>query len=304
MRRLWISREKASAARFTKMQVYIEDREEGDTLIGDVPCRKLGAVKNGQQKHFNIETEAAKVFVLADKSIGKNHIEFARIPEGEDDVFLSGKNVSLPFGGKPFRFDGMTDEEVLHNRKKAKRKGILILTAVILAVLLVGAAVGAVLYMDLFSLLKPSASAPETEAKAFWVDNMGIMLTDEFTEDAVPASGYEASFSGPGMAVFVKRESFTLAEGLYDMTPEEYAALVLMNNGLDSSVQLEDRNGEPCFVYTYTGPETGKAYEAYTVVKKGADAFWMVQFSAPAENAENCRNSFAQWADTVTFVSE
>lgn len=304
MRRLWIGREKSSAAGFRKMKVYIEDREDGEILISGVPCRKLGTVKNGRQKHFAIEDDAAKVFVLGSRDIGKSYVEYAQVPEGDEDVFLNGRNCSVPFVGKPFRFDGAVDEEVLRIRKRAKRKGALCLIAVILAVLLVGAAVGAAVYMDLFSLVKPAASAAKAESRTFRVDSMEITLTDEFEEDTASVPGYDASFTGPGTAVFVKKEAFSLAEGLGDMTLEGYAAMVLRNNGLEGSVQLQENGGHMAFAYSYTGAESGKPYEAYTVVKKGPDAFWLVQFSSAAEDAQTNRGSFARWADTIAFVSE
>ena len=64
-----------------------------------------------------------------------------------DGIFLTGKNKFHPGAGNPFRFDGVTDPEVLENRTKGNGKGIVIL----IVSALVGAAVGLLLSMSMFS---------------------------------------------------------------------------------------------------------------------------------------------------------
>ena len=55
-------------------------------------CRRLGDLKNGEEKTFLVGESAARVFVIADK-LSKNYCnEFYPLPEGEEDVVLTGKN--------------------------------------------------------------------------------------------------------------------------------------------------------------------------------------------------------------------
>ena len=145
MRRLWIERRKATAACLVKMKVYIEDPENPDITIGDVPCRKLGELKNGQQRHFAIDEQPARVFVVADQLSRNVCNEFIRIPGGREDVFLTGQNRLKPWAGNPFRFDGEQEPEVLENRKQVERKGSRVLVASIIVGLIAGAVIGGVI---------------------------------------------------------------------------------------------------------------------------------------------------------------
>ena len=66
MRNLTIKRQKSFVACLGKMKVYIEDPMANDLVIKGVYCRKLGDLKNGEEKTFQIGDNAAKVFVIAD----------------------------------------------------------------------------------------------------------------------------------------------------------------------------------------------------------------------------------------------
>ncbi len=123
MRKLTIKRQKSFVGCLVKAKVYIEDTVAPETEINGVPCRKLGDLKSGEEKSFEITNSGAKLFVIADQ-MSKNFCnEFVNIPEGEEDVYFSGKNYFNPLSGNPFRFDGVTDEETLQNRKENVKKG-------------------------------------------------------------------------------------------------------------------------------------------------------------------------------------
>ena len=138
MRNLTIQRRKTFVACAMKVKVYIEDATSNEIVIGGVACRKLGDVKNGETKTFQIDNNSARVFVIADK-LSKNYCsEFYQLPEGSEDVFLSGKNYFNPLAGNPFRFDNNDNPEVLENRKKGKRVG----TIVMIVAMVVGFIIG------------------------------------------------------------------------------------------------------------------------------------------------------------------
>ena len=65
MRDLSIKRNKSFVGCLAKLKVYIEDIDSKDIVINGVPCRKLGELKNGEMKTFQIGEESAKVFVIA-----------------------------------------------------------------------------------------------------------------------------------------------------------------------------------------------------------------------------------------------
>ncbi len=122
MRKLTIKRKKSFVGCLAKIKVYIEDQMSSELTINGVPCRKLGVIKNGKEKTFEIEDEAAKVYVIADKMSKDYCNEFYQLEDGEEDIRLTGKNHFSPSKGNPFYFDGNNDPEALENRKKNKKK--------------------------------------------------------------------------------------------------------------------------------------------------------------------------------------
>ena len=138
MRKLTIKRRKTFVACLMKLKVYIEDPSAGELTINGVACRKLGDIKNGEEKTFEIGEQAARVFVIAD-TLSKNYCnEFYELPERQDDISLSGKNCFNPANGNAFRFDNNTSAAALENRKRGLKKGVVVLIVSIV----VGAAVG------------------------------------------------------------------------------------------------------------------------------------------------------------------
>jgi len=87
MRNLTIKRTKSFVACLIKLKVYIEDPSSNEMKINNISCRKLGDLKNGEEKTFLIGDNAAKVFVIAD-SLSKGFCnEYYSLPEGQEDVF-------------------------------------------------------------------------------------------------------------------------------------------------------------------------------------------------------------------------
>lgn len=292
MRRLWITRHKAMAASAMKMKVYIEDPEDGEIDIDGVLCRKLGELKNDQQKHFNIGTEAAKVFVVADKLSRNLCNEFIQIPEGEEDVFLSGRNYLNPSAGNPFRFDGVEAEDVLENRKKVKRRG----KGILIAAIIVGILAGAMIGIGVSSAML--GEVPQmVEARTFDCQGLQITLTEEFQETSVPE--YAACYSAGDTAVFLLREDFGAMEGLAELDLNGYGAMILANNHMDQSVNLQTEDGLTVFGQVITDSQTDTAYYYYCGLFKGKDAFWMVQITTVAEGAAEKIPQFRQWLGSV-----
>ena len=146
MRNLTIKRTKTFVACLAKMKVYIEDHSSSEITINDVPCRKLGELKNGEEKTFEIGDEAARVFVIAD-SLSKNYCnDFYELPDGHEDIVLSGKNCFNLASGNAFRFDNNDSQAALANRKRGTGQGVVVMIVAIV----VGAILGFVISMSLF----------------------------------------------------------------------------------------------------------------------------------------------------------
>ena len=287
MRNLTIKREKSFVGSLAKMKVYIEDPTSNEICINDISCRKIGDLKNGEEKTFQIDEQEVKIYVIADK-LSKNYCnEFYQLPAGQEDVFLSGKNKFNPANGNAFRFDNNESEENIANRKRGTRKGLLIL--IIAAT--IGAVVGYSITDGLFSDKTP-------DAKDFSSNGMSIRLTDEFVKTDV--ENYTVAYASKNVVVFALKEAFALADGFQDYTLEQYGNLVLQNNNLSSS-KIEDKEGLIGFEYEFTNPDTKDTYKYFSFVYKADDAFWLVQFATLTENVDEYSPKILEWAKTVSF---
>ena len=284
MRNLTVTRTKSFVGCLMKVKVYVEDYNSSETVIGNVPCRKLGDLKNGETKTFPIGNDEVKIFVIADQ-LSKNYCnEFYKVPAGENDVFLTGKNCYNPAAGNPFRFDGVTDEEVLKNRKKGTKKGILILVAAFLIGIVIGLA-----QVDWKTLL--ASGEPET----FSYLNMEITLNDRFdrTSDTV----YDVCFDGGEVAVFALRESYQSLADMGDLTLTDYAETVMQNAEIDAEILQKDG-----LTYCeYTLEDGSDEYYYITVFYECDDAFWLFDFITFAEDKDEYSQDFFDWAKTVKF---
>lgn len=296
MRNVTITRQKSGVACLGTMKVYIEDPIAGDLPVKmrvrdeatglpvtkPVMCRKLGTLKNGEQATFPIGFGAAKIVVIADKTSRNYCSEYYQIPAGEEDLTLTGKNRYAPLQGNPFRFDGVTDEIILENRKRGKKIGTLILCIS----LIVGFAIG-------FA----SAFIEDTSPKTFSDEGMTITLTGEFVE--FDEEAYTVCYGSRDVAVLAIEEKFAILPGANALNLKQYAHAVMNASGVSSEVKTEQ--GLTYFEYDSTDAENGEIYHYYTFVYKGKDAFWIIQFGMDANQVEDYHEQVFEWAATVKF---
>ena len=283
MRELTIRREKRFTACLVKMKVYLEDPVQGELEINGVRCRKLGELKNGEEKTFSVGEEAARVYVIADKLSKSFCNEFYLLPEGQEPVRLTGRNRYNPAAGNAFRFDNNDSSLVQQARKRSTRVGIIVL---VLCVLL-GFCAG-------FFGPRLMRNAP----KSFTKDGFTIVLDGHFLEAEFP--NYDFSYDSEKAAVFGLKEEKDLFAGAFEaLSLTEYAALVIDNNGLDAEIETE--NGLTGFVYDAT-IEDGRRYRYYSYVFKTEEAFWLVQFAVEAEQAQERESDVEKWAKSIVFA--
>lgn len=285
MRNLTIKRTKSFVACAVKAKVYMEDPVNEELRINDVPCRKLGELKNGEEKTFQIGNEAARIYVIGDKMSRNYCNDYYPLEAGEDDVVLTGKHHYNPGAGNPFRFEGVADEAVLANRKKGGRKGwVVLVAAIILGFALGKGCTGA--------LLQESSDPME-----FTCGDMSIVLTEAF--DETDADGFNACYESRDAIVMILEEPFTLMEGLENYTAQEYGELVIQVNGQNSQVLTAD--GVVWFEYTFEDTGENVTYWYFATVHKSDDAFWLIQFATTQDLAEEYEPLFKQWARSVVF---
>lgn len=283
MRNLTIKRTKSFVACLMKIKIYIEDPTSNEILINNTPCRKIGDLKNGEEKTFQIPEQAAKIYVIADK-FSKNYCnEYYQLPEGQDDISLSGKNKFNPANGNAFRFDNNESEGIIANRKKGTRKGI----GVLIAALIIGVIVG--LVIGFLSVLP--------EDKTFSSDGMTITLTDSFHKTDM--ENFDIVYDSKNVAVFIDQNAFTAANRNY--TPEEYAEILAVSESLGSGI-VKTVDELIYFEYDFTNPETNVDYRSVTYVYKSSDAFWVVQFITSMKDADDYAKEIQEWAKSIRFA--
>ncbi len=288
MRKLTIKRKKSFVASLAKLKVYIED-PAGELDITGIKCRLLGTLANGEEKSFYIEENAAKVFVIADKMSRDYCYDCRNLPEGNEDIYLTGKNAFNPATGNAFRFEGGTDEEIAKRHKESKKGGLIVLiTAIVIgltAAWIIGSGV--------------TYSKKKATPKDFSYEEMTITLTALFKEEEVEG---RTVFTSNDVAVFVLRENFVAGDiDLSGYTVRGYAELARENNPVMADATYEETDGVPNMVYTYAGDD-GKTYVYFTTFYKSSNAFWIVQYFVNESGYESRKPKFIEWAKTVHFA--
>ena len=284
MRLLKITRRKSFVGSLVKMKVWIED-PAGDLVIGGVPCRLLGKLKNGEEGSFEIGEDAARVFVIGDKLSRSFCSDFYEIQAGSDEVVLSGVNRFNPATGNAFRFDGNASEEVVANRKKGMRRGLIVL----LCCLVVGFAAG-------FAIGGPAIRAARDKTpKTFSGGGITITLTKAFDKKQINTSPFCAA--SRDVVLIANKEDLT-GTVYADVTVKEYADTWIRNVAKSSGVAVV-RDGMPTFAYEKTVDGTPTTY--FCVFLKAESVYWVLQFATATRKAESSRSQFLSWAKTATF---
>lgn len=283
MRNLTIKRNKSFVACLGKMKVYIEDPNANELTINFVPCRKLGELKNGEEKTFEIGENAAKIFVIAD-TLSKDYCnEYYDIPEGSEDISLSGQNKFNPANGNAFRFDNNNDENVTEYHKQGTKKGFIVLCASIVIGLILGFTISYFIFRE-----------KEPADKSFSSGGISITLDESFKVEEDET--YSAKFRSSDIAVFAVKES---KSALTNYSLSDYGNALITWYQLSSELQTKDEL--IYFKHDYTDPETNKTFTYTTFVFETEDTFWTVEFASNAKNAEKYADEIFDWAKSISF---
>lgn len=283
MRKVYLTRDKSFVGCLGKLNVYVEDASNPETVISDIPCRKVCRIANGETVSFDIGEEETRVIVIYDQ-LSKNYCnDFYRIPAGVADVEIGGKCTYNPGAGNPFRFHGVTDEDVIANRKRTGKKGILIM--VIAAI--VGFAIGILSNMDAFFV----------NDKKFSADEFEITLTTQFEED------YDDGvygFYSRDCSVCAYIYDFSEYAGIADMSELEFLNLLKSNEIFSASASLNNVSGL-LTVEEQAESEAGDIRTYFSVFIKSDDAFYIFEFGSENEKFEEYRPQFIKWAQTIVI---
>lgn len=294
MRKLTIERRKRFAGSAAVVKFYIEDAENEELRIDQVPCRKLGQLKNGETQTFSISNDSAKLFAIHDKLSKEYCNDSYQLPTSGEDIFLSGEAKINPGIGNTFVFDGNTT--VLTPKKK---RGRIIGWVLLVVAILIGSVIGRItggFVGDWIGSTFLSDDEEEAQPKTFSVQGMNITLTDAFSEES--HEKFTACFSSRRIAILCTKEPFSLMPGLENYTLEQYGQLALQNNGM-TDFQLQTHEGVTFFEYE-AETDNGTFYYLCTL-HKAVDSFWMVQFAVQADQADDYLPDLFTWAKSISF---
>ena len=139
----------------------------------------------------------------------------------------------------------------------------------------------------------------EVAPKDFKVSGMTITLTNQFQK--ATSEGYTACYETDDVAVFILKETFTLQEGLEDVSLEKYAELVRDSNESKATTTLYQQGDLTCMEYSFFSEEHDQTYSYFTTMYKSSDAFWLIQFACREEFYDTYKNDFVEWAQSVSF---
>ena len=291
MRNVIIERRKKFTGSLAKFDVFVEDREQFDRTIGDVPVRSVGVLKNGDSISFQIGYEETRVFVMPQNMT--INVEMMRIPMGESDVTLTGAATIVGSNGA-FWFDNNDTDETQELRKSAKKGGKkTILWTILLTVALIAAGV-----IGKVAINGGCAGAKKT----FTVQEMTIELTKAFKQDSDLESA--AVFRSDNAYIDVDRvrkDTVRLYEDI--KTLDDYAAAIIDSNvdDIDDMGGLKHENGIPYVEYTNRDRDSGNRVKGYVAFYESQEAYWYVEFMSLEKDYKKMRPSFVKWAKSVTF---
>ncbi|MBO5006616.1 MAG: hypothetical protein J6C89_04140 [Clostridia bacterium] len=291
MRNLTIKRIKSFVGCLGKMKIYIEDSSSDEIVINGISCKKLGELKNGEEKTFSVTEQSAKVFVIADALSKSFCNEYYQLPDGNEDISLSGKNKFNPAAGNAFRFDNNDTAEVLANRKKGKGKGAVVLAIALAIGIFAGSLIGSYI-----------VNIGNKQPKTFSCNEISITLTKEFRDFDYSDGVYDFVYETKKVCVFGLKEKFSEFPEVKDFTVEEYGNFLIIINELKDT-ELEEENGITSFEYDAYNSEVDSYYHYYVCLYPRDDAFWVVQFATLSKDFEKYRSDIAEWARSVDFSS-
>ena len=137
----------------------------------------------------------------------------------------------------------------------------------------------------------------ETGARDY--DEFSIEIPEAFKEVAV--DGYAAYFVYDNVYVWAIKDSFANLDGSAVWEVADYAERIHYVNALKSPTPVTVTDGLYNIEYTVFNEMKNINFTYFTVMYKGSDAFWMVQFACDENEYAEYKPHFLAWAKTVTI---
>ena len=291
MRKLTFYRMKTTVGAWSKLRVYVEDPYESDLTISGVPCRFLGAVKNGGSAEFEIPESRCKIFTIVDRLSKEFCNDMYQLEAGSEPVTVSGSFTLQPVKGNVFRFNNNNSQEAQehHDKIEKKRSNSLILWIIVLVSL---GLIGKFLAEDVFTGAK--------KEQVFTHGEFSITLSNQFRETEY--EGYDACYDSLYVFASLVEERFDEYEDLTDYSLDDYGQALLEVYELEGPMSVGEFY-QWCD-YEETSDDGNETYCFRTYIYKGNEAFWLLTFGVEQEKLASYEPNFHTWASSVQFGAE
>lgn len=219
MRKLTIERMSSYVEALAKLDVYIENATAGEFTIGEVRCRKLGNLANGESKTFEIEEHKVKVFLIANDMKVDGKPTCYDLQEGMDDISIYGQFALDPSGGNVFRFVDNLGKEDEQQKKKRRIKNIIRLPFQVIALILQTYFIVETIRLYLYGYVMYQGEAIEDSwfAMLFTLTVVAVCETISFVETLLFVKAKKSEYSKFYLILFIVNASCFLTMAYYSV---------------------------------------------------------------------------------------
>lgn len=108
MRKLTLQRKKSIVACLCAVYPYLQcDEKDSTMLLGGVPCKCAGKLKNGKALTWEIPEEPTTLIVAWSRKFPAKYYTYCTIPAGSEDLTLYTEPTYDPSRGNPFVIMGV-----------------------------------------------------------------------------------------------------------------------------------------------------------------------------------------------------
>ena len=135
--------------------------------------------------------------------------------------------------------------------------------------------------------------------KTYEFDEFSITMSRGFKEDT-----YEDAevYLEKRDILFIAYEDKLKYSYAPDVTVNEYARLLLIENMISSEIQ--ERDNEEYAYFTYTKNISGDDIFYMTTVHKTEEAFWIIDFMCFEDKKNEFSSKFLKWSDSIVFKAD